>query len=78
MKKIHRCKKCDCIDDTSFICDTCEESVAPYELCLLIGGSANEYHFCNYQCLLKFIVEELKKESPTDERFIYGKKRTER
>ena len=33
------------------------------------SGESNEYHFCSYQCLSKYINKELKKE----DRFIYGK-----
>lgn len=56
------------------VCDECGKTLYDdrLELHLVTFGEDSEYHFCSYSCLLKFIVEELKKETPVDERFIYG------
>jgi hypothetical protein len=64
MKEIVRCVQCGCTADTLYKCDTCGESNWLPNLTLIVD--LEEYHFCNYQCLLKFIVEELKKEKLND------------
>jgi len=61
MKKEIKCTECGEMYNSEYICDTCGKKE---ELCFMIALriDLDEYHFCSYQCLLQFIVAELKKE----------------
>lgn len=61
MKQLIRCSKCECVTDTIYKCDNCDKKGYLPHLTLIID--LEEYDFCNYSCLLKFIIEELKKEN---------------
>ena len=65
MKKYIKCDKCYSLINTNIVCDTCGEICEFHEIgetALILKINDSEYHFCNYSCLLKFILEELKKE----------------
>jgi len=71
MKKEINCKECDSFLSEETICDTCGKQLSiDGQLIYEIGNvtlinlklNSTEYDFCSYQCLLKFIVKELKKE----------------
>jgi len=60
------CDKCDCIIDTHYVCDVCGGTM-PFETITMSFGygsglDGEEYHFDKYKCVLRFILEELKKE----------------
>jgi YHS domain-containing protein len=62
-----------------YYCDTCgidlykEIYGVPITIEFSYGHplDGSEYHFCNYTCLLQFIIAELNKEKPNDK--LYGK-----
>lgn len=58
MKKEIICKECG-HRFGNYRCDTCGENIFIPSLFLIID--LEEYNFCNYQCLLQFIMNELKK-----------------
>jgi len=70
MKKQMQCTECGQQSNSDYYCDTCGDNLItkcqgiPITISFGYGSNLDgeEYHFCNYQCLLKFIVEELKKE----------------
>ena len=76
MKKARICKHCHTGFADIYLCDTCEKDLLKefdgvpitHEL------DGEEYHFCDYTCLLKFVIEELKKTQPKDDRFEYGER----
>jgi len=80
MKKEKICKHCRQPNIEQFLCDTCGTDLLrkydgiPFSLDCGYGSGLDgtTYDFCTFTCLLKFIVEELKKIKPKDERFIYG------
>lgn len=52
-------------------CDTCGDQLeigVPITISFGYGHGLDgeEYHFCKYQCLLTFILDELKKEKSND------------
>ncbi len=65
------CNECNQVKTVEYICDTCGEKTIqkffgiPITISFGYGHilDGEEYHFCSYQCLLKFIIEELKKEN---------------
>ncbi len=69
MKMENACSKCSRYD-AQYYCDTCSaihittNSSVPISVIFGCGSSLNgeEYHFCNYKCLLNFINSEIKKE----------------
>ena len=69
MKDPVKCQHCGSIMDTFYTCDTCGEDLLmkhhgiPITVEFSYGHELDgtEYHFCCYQCLLKFVIEELKK-----------------
>jgi YHS domain-containing protein len=70
MKKETKCNECNGIAETNYYCDTCEDNLiskflgVPITIDFSYGSSLDgeEYHFCDYKCLLKFIVGELRKQ----------------
>lgn len=80
MKKNKRCEECGGHNFEEYNCDTCEKNLlsAFYGVPITVEFSygheldGSEYHFCNYKCLLRFITQELRKQSK-DERFEFGK-----
>jgi len=82
----HYCEECQIehthLSFTEIICDVCGGTLSHYgylicevgknsPISLTINGI--EYDFCNYKCLLKFILGELQKEKPND--LIYGEEK---
>jgi YHS domain-containing protein len=71
MKVAKWCDACNQSVIATFNCDTCGEDlrVKYYGVPITVEFSyghpldGSEYHFCNYSCLLKFIVSELGKQS---------------
>lgn len=60
-----KCDKCHSLLDTNTVCDTCEKICEFHEIGeseLILKLNDTDYHFCNYQCLFKFITNELQKE----------------
>jgi hypothetical protein len=66
------CKECANVLIVDYYCDTCETKLTTnghfvwklgMSTSIELGVNGTEYDFCNYQCLLKFILEELKKEN---------------
>ena len=70
MKIEHRCPNCKTVDYVMYKCDTC--GVQKWAPEITIIKDFVEYHFCDYKCVLRFIILELKKEAPADDRFTYG------
>ena len=70
MKVYKYCKTCQKEHLDGYICDTCGNRMFKSAIVITIGDfeghswEENEYHFCEYQCLLKFILGELKKLNP--------------
>ena len=67
MRKISYCEKCNS-EHENFFCDTCGNNLTidcklPITISFGYGSplDGEEYHFCSYQCLLRFIIDELKK-----------------
>jgi len=64
MKKLIQAEKFE------YYCDTCEKNLCdhyygvPIDIYFGYGHvlDGENYHFCNYQCLLRFIIDELKKQ----------------
>lgn len=55
-------------EEYEYYCDTCGNQLeigVPITISFGYGHNLDgeEYHFCNYQCLLPFILGELKKEN---------------
>jgi YHS domain-containing protein len=75
MKKEIFCNKCNGKVGINYYCDTCSNNLITkyYGIPITIEFSyghnldGTEYHFCDYQCLLQFISEELKKQQPKGE-----------
>jgi len=69
MKKENKCKECGGSFE-KYLCDTCGANLflgVPITLSFGYGSNldgSEEYHFCNYKCLLQFTLGELKKENP--------------
>ena len=71
MKKLTICNECNHTSETNYYCDTCSDNLitkclgVPITVSFSYGHELDgeEYHFCNYTCLLNFIVNELKKET---------------
>jgi hypothetical protein len=69
MKKETICIDCNKIAKEDYYCDTCENNLLdtyygiPIEISFSYGHilDGSEYHFCNWQCLLQFILDEQKK-----------------
>lgn len=75
MKKEIMCEECLRSKYTETICDTCGNLITSYgyKICslgeirnIILSIEETSYDFCSYQCLLKFIVEELKKNQPKE------------
>lgn len=64
MKKPNYCKECKREKYFDLVCDSCGKSVWGSNDYIRVIIRDAEYHFCNYQCLFKFILEEIKKEQP--------------
>lgn len=73
MIKHINCDKCNQSIITECICDTCGKYLDMYDIKLMPAPIELHYKdgviydFCNYTCLLKFIVEEIKKQQPKGE-----------
>jgi len=70
MIKYNICESCKKSIEIEIICDTCGKTLYPNDnikpmINVIILGT--DYHFDNYSCLLKFIIEELKKQQPQGE-----------
>jgi predicted RNA-binding Zn-ribbon protein involved in translation (DUF1610 family) len=78
MKKTQQCTECNQNLPVDYYCDTCGnnltqkrnhyiqelgKSIAVRDSSIILNFNEVGYDFCNYQCLLKFILEELKKEN---------------
>ncbi|HUS51199.1 MAG TPA: hypothetical protein VMZ91_13610 [Candidatus Paceibacterota bacterium] len=84
MKKIeqHICKECQTyhIERETFICDTCGKDTireclgVPITIQFGYGSDLDgeEYHFDTLKCLLRFILDEIRKQNP-ENRFVYGR-----
>lgn len=77
MKKEILCKECNHLIGVETLCDTCGVNLDIYDLSLMkppikLEFMGTQYDFCKYQCLLKFIEEEFKKQQPKDDRFELG------
>ncbi len=81
MKKEIQCKECNNTLIVECYCDTCSAQLTndghftyevgkPTIIELRINGT--EYEFCNWKCLLKFVIEEIKK---TNLRAEFGKEK---
>lgn len=76
MKKIIQCTECGQDSQPDYFCDTCGENLVtkfhgiPITISFGYGSNLDgeEYHFCEYKCLLRFIIEELKKEKKDESR----------
>jgi YHS domain-containing protein len=63
-------------------CDTCGDNLItkflgiPITISFGYGSNLDgeEYHFCSYKCLLKFVLNENKKENPRNDIITGGKK----
>lgn len=66
MKETIKCTQCGCAVDILYKCDTC--GLKQWLPVLTFTVDLTEYHFCNYSCLLKFIVNELKKQPQKGEK----------
>lgn len=64
MKEIIKCVHCGGFTDILYKCDMCGENKWLPILTLIID--LEEYHFCNYKCLLQFILGEIKKEKKNE------------
>ena len=79
MKKEKICKSCHQVREERYLCDTCGGDLfavyygVPFTLDCRTDLDETQYHFCSFTCILKFIVEELKKTQPKETRFEYGK-----
>ena len=71
MKKELLCKECQTNINSEYYCDECEKrlDIGGHFICEVGKPSIIEmerngviYHFCNYLCLLDFILKELRKE----------------
>jgi hypothetical protein len=62
MREVMKCESCEHPIHINFKCDMCGN--APCFLHLSVFDT--DYDFCNWKCLLKFIVAELRKESGND------------
>jgi hypothetical protein len=81
MKKEIICQECPCpyIIGTEIICDTCGTKLnLIYELgedtVIELKFNGVDYDFCNWKCLLSFVLGELKKQNP-ETRFEYGREK---
>jgi YHS domain-containing protein len=69
MKKDITCPQCNSVSSTEILCDTCGKNLVaefhgvPITTEFSYGHplDGSEYNFCNYRCLLRFIVAELNK-----------------
>lgn len=70
MKKERICEYCgEAAKIGEYFCDTCSKDLigefhgVPISVEFSYGSplDGEEYHFCNYRCLLQFIVKELRK-----------------
>ncbi len=70
MRKETKCETCYNSLYIDIFCDTCGEKLTNHGFLIYeIGKSTNlklninstDYDFCNYRCLLKFIIDEIKK-----------------
>lgn len=81
MINITECKECGG-EEKQYLCDTCgvdllfENLGLPVTISFGYGSELDgeEYHFCNLNCLKKFINDEISKDKPKDNRFIFGEK----
>jgi len=76
MKKIIKCcDKCNS-EDSIYVCDVCGKQDIPFTLSCGYGSDLDgeQYDFCSFQCMLQFIKDELSKQEPQDDRFIFGEK----
>jgi len=79
MYKLIKCKECNNLHYKEKICDTCGKSCDVYivgqdtPIALIINFTT--YHFDKYECLLQFIIAEIKKQKPKEDRFIYGEEK---
>lgn len=60
------CGKCDCIIDRQYVCDICGENLnqgLPITISFGYGSGLDgtEYHFDKFKCVLRFVLQELKK-----------------
>ena len=74
-REIHHCDKCGS-HETEYICDVCGKDDIPFTLSCGYGSDLDgeQYEFCSFQCMLQFIKDELSKQEPLDDRFIFGEK----
>jgi len=82
MKKERRCKICHSSYGDIYLCDTCGDNLITKHLgipitvffgyCSPLDGS--EYHFCDFTCLLDFVIKENNKENPRNDIITGGKK----
>lgn len=70
MKKINRCKECDASVGDTYECDICE--ITRFNPVITIIVEDTEYHFCTKVHALRFLANEIRKETPVDDRFEYG------
>lgn len=68
------CEFCGFMHYERTVCDTCGQNVSETNVRVGLRVRDTDYHFCNYQCLSKYIIEQLKHESK-DDRFIYGEEK---
>jgi len=72
MRNREKCESCGGYFKESYSCDTCGDNIItkcqgiPITISFGYGSDLDmeEYHFCGYKCLLKFILDEMKKENP--------------
>lgn len=83
MRKENKCKHCGSSFGDKYNCDTCGDNlITKYigvPIIVSFGYNSNldgeEYHFCNYRCLLDFILAEMKKLNPLNKDLEFGKKK---
>jgi len=68
----------DLENDYSIICDTCEQNLDMYDIKLMkppikLNYYSTDYDFCNYKCLLTFVIQEINKENPRNDIITGGK-----
>ena len=77
MKKDLKCPYCELIK-SEYICDTCGKKLEIIPITLIFGyGSSLDgatYDFCDNECLLQFILGEMKKQNPRIN-IIFGKEK---
>jgi hypothetical protein len=70
MEKEIKCQECGQKTSSDYLCDTCGENLidkflgVPVTISFSYGHELDgeSYNFCDYKCLLKFIIAELRKQ----------------